>query len=137
MHRPSAPLSPRLAAVADRASLILIALLLAGFALRIWLSFAVRPAYAHSYDSLLFVDMARGELFSDPTRTVGYPILLRALHGISSDLDFTIQVQHLLGIATALVLYATVRRLGAPVWAGIAAAARCCCRWIKSSLSTY
>jgi hypothetical protein len=35
----------------------------------------------------------------------------------------TIALQHLLGIATGLLLYALVRRLGAPVWAGLLAAA--------------
>ena len=40
-----------------------------------------------------------------------------------SQLEFTIALQHLLGIATGLILYAAVRRLGAPVWAGVLAAA--------------
>jgi hypothetical protein len=46
-----------------------------------------------------------------------------ALHWISDQLAFTIAVQHVLGIATALLLYAAARRIGAPVWAGAVGAA--------------
>ena len=45
------------------------------------------------------------------------------VHAVSDQLELTIAVQHVLGIATGLLLYAAVRRLGAPVWAGVVAAA--------------
>ncbi len=91
--------------------------------LRIALSLAYSPTYATSFDTNLYLDVAGGELFSDPTRPIGYPLFLRALHTLSDSVTFTIQVQHLLGIACGLLLYATVRRLGAPVWAAVVATA--------------
>ena len=91
--------------------------------LRIALSLAYSPTYATSFDTNLYLDVAGGELFSDPTRPIGYPLFLRALHTLSDSVAFTIQVQHLLGIACGLLLYATVRRLGAPVWAAVVATA--------------
>ena len=112
-----------LEAAADRLPIALVMLVIAGLALRIALSLAYAPAYAHSYDTLLYVDVAAGELFGDATRTVGYPLFLRGVHALSSDVDLTIQVQHLLGIATAILLYGAVRRLGAPLWTGLVAAA--------------
>jgi hypothetical protein len=95
----------------------------AALLLRIALSLAYSPTYATSFDTNLYLDVAGGELFSDPTRPIGYPLFLRALHTLSDSVAFTIQVQHLLGIACGLLLYATVRRLGAPVWAAVVAAA--------------
>jgi hypothetical protein len=74
-------------------------------------------------DSLVYVDMAQNELFSDPSRFVGYSLLLRGLHGVWADVDLAIAFQHLLGIATGLLLYGIVRRAGAPWWAAAIAAA--------------
>jgi hypothetical protein len=89
--------------------------------LSLWLSYA--PAIVTNPDTAAYVEMARGELFADPARTAGYSMFLRGLHAFWSDLDLTIAVQHLLGIGTALLLYASVRRLGAPLWVALVAAA--------------
>lgn len=101
----------------------LIAVLLAGAVLRIALSLAYGPAYATSYDTVLFLEMAGGELFSDSTRPVGYPLFLRAIHAISDQLELTIAIQHLLGLVTAALMYGLVRRLEAPGWVAVAVAA--------------
>ena len=45
------------------------------------------------------------------------------MHAVSAQVEFTIAIQHLIGIVTGLLLYATVRRLGAPVWVAVVAAA--------------
>jgi hypothetical protein len=100
-----------------------VVLVLLGIALRLGIWFAYSPAVINLADSGSYVGLAAGELFGDATRTVGYPIFLRAAHAISDQIEFTIALQHLIGIVTALVLYATVRRLGAPTWAGAVAAA--------------
>lgn len=81
------------------------------------------PTVLNLYDSAVYADMARGNLFADPARTAGYPMFLRGLHAISNQIELTIAAQHLIGIATALLLYATVRRVGAPSWAALIAAA--------------
>ncbi len=87
----------------------------------VWATYS--PAALNLLDSAAWVGAADGELFGDATRTVGYPIFLRATHLISGQLEWTIFLQHVLGVGTALLLYATVRRIGAPVWAAIVACA--------------
>jgi hypothetical protein len=98
-------------------------MILIGLALRIAVWNAYSPAVLNLSDSASYVGVADGSLFGDPTRTAGYPLFLRAMHAVSEQLEFTIQVQHLLGIVTAVLLYATVRRLGGPIWAGGVASA--------------
>ena len=107
----------------DSVPAMLGALLIAGIALRIWISFAVTPAAANLSDTAVYVDMADNSLFTDPIRQAGYSVFLRAAHLLSAEIEVTIVLQHLLGIATAMVLYATVRRAGGPAWAGLIAAA--------------
>lgn len=103
--------------------LALAIVLLLGIELRAAFYFAYEPATMTAYDTPVYVGMAGDELFSDPARTAGYSILLRGLHLISADIDFTIVAQHLLGIATALLIYGSFRRLEAPVWVAVAGAA--------------
>jgi hypothetical protein len=103
--------------------LALVVLLVFGVALRLALWLAYSPAVINLADAGSYVGLAGGELFGEATRTVGYPIFLRAAHAITDQIEFTIAVQHLIGIATALVLYAAVRRLGGPIWAAAAGAA--------------
>jgi hypothetical protein len=109
--------------LAEAVPLVLIVLVVFAVALRLALWLAYSPAVINLADSGSYVGLAGGELFGDATRTVGYPLFLRAAHAISDQIEFTIALQHLIGIATALVLYAAVRRLGAPVWAAAVGAA--------------
>jgi hypothetical protein len=103
--------------------LAIMVLVVFGIALRLALWLAYSPAVVNLADSGSYVGLAAGDLFGDATRTVGYPLFLRAAHAVSDQIEFTIALQHAMGIATALVLYAAVRRLGAPVWAGAVGAA--------------
>lgn len=105
------------------APLLLGALVVVGLVLRGWYWLVYQPAALNLYDTSVYVSMAAGELFSDPSRPAGYPLLLRGLHLLSERIELVIAFQHLIGIATGLLLYATVRRIGAPWWAGVAAAA--------------
>ena len=109
--------------LAARVPIALAVLLLLGLELRAALWFAYQPAAMTSYDTLVYVGMAGDELFSDPARTAGYSILLRGLHLFSADVDVTILFQHLLGIATALLVYGSLRRLATPVWVAVVGAA--------------
>jgi hypothetical protein len=113
----------RVASLVARIPKPLAILLVIAIALRFafWLEY--RPAMMNNADAYAYIGSANEELFADPARPAGYPMFLRLLHSVSDDLDFTIVFQHLMGIATALLLYATVRRIGAPVWAGVVAAA--------------
>jgi hypothetical protein len=62
-------------------------------------------------------------LFSDPMMPAGYPLFLKILRALWSVLPFTIGVQHLLGLATALLLYGAIQRAGAPRWLALVPAA--------------
>lgn len=102
-------------------AVVVLVLFAVALRLAIWLAYS--PAVINLADSGTYAGLAAGELFGDVTRTAGYPIFLRAAHAVSDQIEFTIALQHLIGIVTALVLYAAVRRLGAPVWVGAIAAA--------------
>jgi hypothetical protein len=95
-------------------------LLLAGLAARVWLMVDYRPAYLSSNDSARFLHFAHVDdgMYEDTFGPTGYPALLKFLRFFSDQLEFTVAIQHLLGIVAALLLYAAVRRLGAPVWVG-------------------
>ena len=94
-------------------------LLLAGLAARLWLMLDYRPAYLSSNDSARFLHFAHVDdgMYRDTFGPTGYAAFLKVLRFFSDQLEFTVAVQHLLGVAAALLLYAAVRRLGAPVWA--------------------
>lgn len=98
-------------------------LLLLGVGLRAQLWADYHPAILNLADSQVYANLANGDLFGDPTKASGYPLFLRLLHAISDQLEFTIAFQHLLGLATGTLLYATMRRLTAPVWAALVGAA--------------
>lgn len=61
-------------------------------------------------------------LFSDPFIPAGYPAFLHVARWVSRDIVFTIGLQHLMGIGTAMLLLLALRRLGAPWWAASIAA---------------
>jgi hypothetical protein len=113
----------RAATLARRVPIALAALLLVGIVLRIVVAVAYRPAVLGWADSTVYLLMASDGLFIDPVRPAGYSIFLGALHDIWADVDLLILVQHLMGLVTALILYATVRRLGGPTWAAAVGAA--------------
>jgi 4-amino-4-deoxy-L-arabinose transferase-like glycosyltransferase len=117
-------LAARFAALAARIPLPLAILVGVAVVLRFVMWLEYRPAMMNNPDTAAYVLMAGGDLFeTDASRPAGYPMFLRFFHAIAANVDLTIVVQHLLGIGTALLLYATVRRVGAPVWAGLVAAA--------------
>ncbi len=74
-------------------------------------------------DSEGYVFQLHVGVFNFPVHPAGYAIFLSGVLELSSRLELAILLQHLLGIATGVLLYATVRRFGGPVWVGVAAAA--------------
>ena len=117
-----AGVASRLARLARRIPPALAALVAIAVGLRVVVALAYRPAVLTVGDTGAYVTAAAGELFSDPVHTAGYPMFLRAVHALSASIDLTVAVQHLLGITSGLVLYATVRRIGAPLWVALLAA---------------
>jgi len=84
------------------------ALLAAGLVLRVLAQFAYRPALFY-IDSVKYLYDAAG---NDPE---GYKAPLRAIAAVSN-LDVVVAVQHLLGLAMAVVLYILLLRRGASRW---------------------
>jgi hypothetical protein len=94
-----------------------------GVLLRCLIALAVSPASMNNADSQVYAGGAVLGMFEDPVRPSGYILFLRGLHVFSDEISWTIFAQHVLGLATAGLLYAAVRRVGTPVWAGVVAAA--------------
>src|SRR5256885_12939835 len=95
---------------------VLAALVAAGVALRVLLVADYRPAVFANADSARYIHFALEPpgLLNDPFGPTGYSFFLRIAHWISPHIQFTVVLQHLLGICAALLLYGAVRRLGAP-----------------------
>lgn len=104
----------------------LLIVLAAAVGLRLVVMAAYWPAslqHPGAGDAASYVQSARLGLWGDPIRTPGYPAFLRLAHSVSDQLAFTVVVQHLLGIAAGLLLYAAIRRLGGSRPAALAGAA--------------
>jgi len=101
----------------------LLVLLAGAIALRVWLMLDYGPAFVGFGDSHEYVTAATLGIFHDVQKPAGYPLFLVLAHALSSSLTFTIALQHTLGLATGVLLYAAVRRTGAPAWLGLAPAA--------------
>ena len=108
-----------------RPHLPLIVLVAAGVALRALLMLDYRPAVLSNPDSARFLHFAHysGGLFDDHFGPSGYAAFLKVTRFVWDRFEATIALQHLFGIAAALLLYAGVRRVGAPRWAALVPAA--------------
>jgi hypothetical protein len=83
-------------------------LLAAGLVLRVLVQLAYRPA-------LFYIDTNRYLYDAEGNDPVGYKGPLRAILSVSN-FDVVAAVQHLLGLAMAVVIYLLLRRRGAPRW---------------------
>jgi hypothetical protein len=92
-------------------------------ALRVLTIIGYFPANLSHPDTGSYVWAAAGHLFSDPFRPAGYPLFLRVLHHLSRDLQFTIVVQHAVGLCMAVGAYLVCRRTGARAGVALVAAA--------------
>ena len=96
----------------DPARIILVGLCAAGVLARVALILSV---HALTYpDSGNYLESTVAGLWSDPLRMAGYPMFLRVLRAITPHLLLVIVLQHAMGMAAALLLFAIMRRLGAP-----------------------
>jgi hypothetical protein len=96
-------------------------IIMAGLSLlpRLLAALAFRPA-VFTPDSFGYL-AAGTHLAPGVTRPSGYPILLRVLEPFHSLLLVT-TLQHTMGIATAVLVYAVLRRGGLPAWGAVLAA---------------
>src|SRR4051794_38955647 len=100
-------------------------LVAAGIALRVLLIADYRPGVFANADSARYIHFALEPpgLLNDPFGPTGYSAFLRFAHWIDPHVQFTIVLQHVLGICSALLLYGAVRRLGCPRWPALIAPA--------------
>ena len=106
------------------AALGIVTVLVAGAVMRLLFLLAWRPAFCGFPDSLSYVGLALEKLWVDPTREVGYPLFLREMHALfPTHLTWVIALQHLFGLASALLVFLAVRRAGGPPWLGLLPAA--------------
>jgi hypothetical protein len=97
------------AAAALRSHWLAVALLAAGLALRVLAQFAYRPVLFYIDTTRYLYNVAPG---MDP---LGYKGVLRAIL-FAANLDAVAAVQHLLGLAMAVVIYVLLLRHGVPRW---------------------
>jgi ABC-type multidrug transport system fused ATPase/permease subunit len=103
-----------------RSHWLFVLLFTAGVALRTVVFLAYQPAL-FSPDSRFYLGQS-ARLEPPPSWPIGYPTFLRLLP-LENDLAVVPFVQHLLGLAVAVLLYALLLRLGVPVWLGALATA--------------
>lgn len=95
----------------------LIALAALALGLRALAMFAWWPAFLGYPDTSFYLAAAAEGPFADPFRPGGYPAFLRVVHELG--ITGTVLIQHAFGLATAALLFATARRLGASRWAAL------------------
>lgn len=98
----------------DPAGPVIVAVLAIGIFLRVALVVSWHPAFVNYSDTGVYIQDAYDGGFHDPLRVVGYGLFLIPLHWITPHLLLVVLVQHLMGLATGVLLYLTVRRAGAP-----------------------
>src|SRR3954447_2787416 len=94
-----------------------------GVVLRLWITLTWKPAFVGYYDAAAYARAARDGVFTDLFRPAGYPVFLRILHAVSERVLAVTALQHLLGIATAVILYAAVRSVTTTRWVALIAPA--------------
>ncbi len=102
----------------------LVAILVAGALLRLLLVLAWKPAFFGWPDAASYIGVSQsGDFFRNELRPAGYPIVLRGMNEISPTLLFVVIVHHLLGLASAAIMFFTVARTGISRWLALVPAA--------------
>jgi 4-amino-4-deoxy-L-arabinose transferase-like glycosyltransferase len=108
---------------AHPAAWTLVALVLAGLALRIVVVVSVWPVTATLADATSYTYYATRNPLESAGHPGGYSSILAVFGLVSRDVWVLIMLQHLLGIATAIVFYLAVRRITGSPWPGLVPAA--------------
>lgn len=96
---------------------VLLGLIIFGVALRLltiisW--WPVTPTLDDAYQLY-----AKSNPFMDPQHPAGYGLIIAALGAVTREVAFPVLLQHLSGIASALLLWAATRRVTGSAWAGL------------------
>jgi 4-amino-4-deoxy-L-arabinose transferase-like glycosyltransferase len=109
---------------ADRIALAILAVLvLAGVALRVVAALSWWPIATNLGDSWPYATHALHDPFDDPMHPAGYSLALAVIGFFTRDVGVVSVLQNLMGIASALILFAGVRRLCGSPWPGLLGAA--------------
>jgi hypothetical protein len=99
-------------------------LIACGLLLRIVVTVLYFPTALQWVDAIRFSRLGQWHsLFSDYYVPAGYAVFLKITHWITSNVVFTISVQHLLGLVAGVLVYWSIARLGGPRWLGLIPAA--------------
>lgn len=101
---------------------VLIALLVAGILLRVFAMVAYWPTIPSNADSRPYASFAVHDPLGDPQHPAGYSLFLWIFGVVTRQVAVLTILQHALGVVTALVLFAAVRRLTGSAWPGLIAA---------------
>jgi hypothetical protein len=101
------------AIVSDLRSPAFLILLGLGIAVRLIVMASYFPAVMLSADSPRYARIDSMPMFGDFWMPAGYPLVLRFLRSVTDQLWFTIAVQHAVGLSVGVILFLTMRRLGA------------------------
>ncbi len=101
----------------------LLGVLVAGAALRGLFMAAWQPAFMGWPDAKSYLDAAHGVVFASTLRPAGYPIFLRLMDAVVPSITAIVIVNHLLGLATAALLYLALIRVRAPARVALVPAA--------------
>ncbi len=125
---PASDLASRRAATTVRASWppgapgrVLALLVLLGLALRILAAIGSWPTMPTLEDG--YQVFAKTSPFTDPQHPAGYSLIIAAFGAVTHRLAVFTTLQHLLGVASALLLGAATRRMTGSAWAGLLPAA--------------
>jgi len=116
----SVPVAPGRGRWREHAPLLVVVAV--GGLVRLATMIAYRPAFEFVQDSFNYLYNA-DHLRPEVIRPIGYPVLLRLLSVADPHFRVVPIMQHLLGLAAGVLLYAVLRRLGAGRWLGAAGAA--------------
>ena len=94
-----------------------------GFLVRLYLFLMYRPVAGEFSDSVTYLSTSNSHLFGDASRMAGYPFFLLVVRDVFPKLSFVIGLQHVLGLATGVLLYALVRRVTGARWLSVVPAA--------------
>jgi hypothetical protein len=84
--------------------------------LRVYLVLIYRPVAAGFNDTIEYLTTSHDHLFRDPFRPAGYPLFLRIVRYAMPELSAVVAIQHLLGLATAALIYLVMRRVTERRW---------------------
>ena len=102
---------------------LLAAMVAVGLAMRVVAITSWWPAITTVADSWPYAVYAETDPLGDPQHPAGYPAMLAVIGFLTRELAVSIIIQHLLGIVSALLLFAAVRRMTGSPWPALARAA--------------